>query len=106
MAAGASQHPTASATTKAMARLAWERTWIGGKTRPNDFAARDGSELVGRIFRHRTGRIKGTWRWTMTAMGERIDRSLAPACTGYAETEDDAVMLVEETYALCSGTEP
>ena len=78
---------------------------IGGKTRPHDFAARDGSELVGRVFRHRTGPVDGTWRWTMTAIGEGIDRSRAPLCSGYAESKDDAVMLVEETYALCTGTD-
>ena len=89
-----------------MPKLIWERRVISGKARPHDFAARDGREMVGRVFRHRTGPIKGTWRWIMTAIGDGIDRGLATQCSGHAETKDDAALLVEETYALCSGTGP
>jgi hypothetical protein len=75
-------------------KLIWVSSVIGGRTRPQDFTAKVGSELVGRIFRHRAGPVEGTWRWTMTVLGDGIDRSLATRCAGYAKTKDEAVMLI------------
>jgi hypothetical protein len=35
-------------------KLIWERTLVGGRTKPYDFSAKDGVRSVGRIYRHDT----------------------------------------------------
>jgi len=71
-----------------MAKLTWERTLIGGQTKPYDFAAsHDCEEPVGRIYR-RDGTVNAApgWFWAMNASGPGIDRS-GINCSGTVATK-------------------
>jgi hypothetical protein len=81
-------------------KLTWSRTVIGKQTKPYDFAARDGDEPVGRIYRHDTHGGQPNWFWAMNASGPGINRH-GILCNGLVETKAEAVRLVEETYERC-----
>ena len=81
-------------------KLTWSRTVIGKHTKPYDFAARDGDEPVGRIYRHTTHGGPANWFWAMQASGPGINRH-GIQCQGLVETKAEAVRLVEETYYRC-----
>ena len=53
-------------------KLTWERTLIGGRTKPYDFAGKDGDVGVGRIYRHDTSGRAHRWYWAMYDFGQRI----------------------------------
>ena len=84
-------------------KLTWQRTVIGGQTKPSDFSAHDAGKHVGRICCHDTGVERDLWFWTMNAFGPSIDRS-GVNCNGIVETKAKAVRLVEETYRRCRVT--
>ena len=86
-------------------KLTWSRTVIGKQTKPYDFAARDGAEPVGRIYKHETSGGPPRWFWAMQASGPGINRH-GIQCSGLVETKADAVRLVEEAYDRCRLDEP
>ena len=80
-------------------KLSWERTIIGGQTKPYDFAARDGANGVGRIYRHETSALnRGNWYWTMNAFGPGINRD-GIQWSGIVATKSEEQM-VETTVCL------
>jgi hypothetical protein len=81
-------------------KLKWQRTVIGGRTAPYDFAAYDGEIGVGRIYRTGTVHSGLRWFWAMNGWGPGITRD-GILCNGLAATKAEAVRLVEDTYARC-----
>ena len=86
-------------------KLTWSRTVIGKQTKPYDFAACDGAEPVGRIYRHSTsgGRPTGFGRCRPLVPASIVTASNAMALV---ETKTEAVRLVEKTYDRCRLDQP
>jgi hypothetical protein len=45
--------------------VTWEHTVIGGRTAPEDFAAKDCDRTIGRAYLHHSG----AWYWCVNASG-------------------------------------
>lgn len=79
--------------------LSWQRTTIGGETRPYDYVARDGDSPVGRIMKVEHGPAAGEWSWSVYAKAGwgREDLTIY----GREDTKQAAADKVKAVYAAC-----